>query len=376
MAAAFKHPVVQLLKSLIEIDSTSEKELEIGIFLEKHLLGLGYTVERIPIAPGSSRHNVYAYLGQERKARVLLTCHMDTVPPHIPFTIEDDVIRGRGACDDLGPLAAQIFAIEELRAEGKLNEAGGDISFLFVVGEEKGGPGMIAANLMGLEWEAGIFGEPTEGKLAKGHKGHVVFEVVAKGVPWYVCPKCIGLSHVLKLLIVRRSHSGYPHLGKSAIEALLHVLNDLSAVEWPSSDLLGSSTLNIGKIEGGEGYNILAASAKALCSVRVATNLPWITKKIADVVATHSTSTNVQLNVLIQYPEAVLDWDIEGFDAAPVAFGTDVPRLRGSHKKVLYGPGSILVAHGKNEYILISELVESIQAYKKLTLTFLKNQNT
>ncbi|KAL2277553.1 hypothetical protein FJTKL_15311 [Diaporthe vaccinii] len=352
MTDSLNHPVVQLLRSLINIDSTSEKELEIGIFLEKYLLGLGYTVERVAIAPGSSRHNVYAYLGQERKARVLLTCHMDTVPPHIPFSIEDDVIRGRGACDDLGPMVAQIFAIEELRAEGKLNEAGGDVSFLFVVGEEKGGPGMIAANDMGLEWEAGIFGEPTEGKLAKGHKGHVVFEVVAKGV------SC---------------HSGYPHLGKSATVALLHVLNDLSAVEWPSSDLLGPSTLNIGKIEGGEGYNIVAPSAKALCGVRVAANLPWITSKIADVVATHSRSTDVQLNVLFEYPETLLDWDIEGFDAAPVAYGTDVPRLRGSHKKVLYGPGSILVAHGKDECVRVSELLASMQAYKRLTLRFLEN---
>ncbi|KAG6358466.1 hypothetical protein INS49_014350 [Diaporthe citri] len=99
------------------------------------------------------------------------------------------------------PISHSIFAIEELRAEGKLNKAGGDISFLFIVGEEKGGPGMLAANLMGLEWEAGIFGEPTDGKLAKGHKWHVVFEVVAKGI------SC---------------HSGYPHLGKNATVALLH----------------------------------------------------------------------------------------------------------------------------------------------------------
>ena len=180
----------------------------------------------------------------------------------------------------------------------------------------------------------------------------------------------------LTLLLDWGSHSGYPHLGKSAIVALLHVLNDLSAVEWPSSDLLGPSTLNIGKIEGGEGYNIVAPSAKALCSVRVAANLPWITRKIADVVATHSKSADVQLNMLIQYPETLLDWEIEGFDAAPVAFGTDIPRLRGSHKKVLYGPGSILVAHGKNECVRLNELLESIQAYKRLTLIFLENGNT
>lgn len=174
-----RHPSIGLLESLINIDSTSERELEVGIFLEKSLRELGYTVERIAIAPGSSRHNVYAYLGEQRKTRVLLSSHMDTVPPHIPFSIDGDVIRGRGACDDFGPLVAQLYAVEELRAEGKLKA--GDISFLFVVGEEKGGPGMLAANDMGLTWEAAIFGEPTEGKLGKGHKGNLVFELAAQG---------------------------------------------------------------------------------------------------------------------------------------------------------------------------------------------------
>jgi acetylornithine deacetylase len=176
------HPVVHLLKSLMSIVSTSELEQDIGVFLEQHLQVLGYTVERIPIAPGSMRHNVYAYLGSSRKTRVLVTAHMDTVPPHIPLHIDGDIIRGRGSSDDLGPLAAQVIAAEELRKEGKMAE--GDIGLLFVVGEENGGHGMIAANDMGLVWESGIFAEPTESKLAKGHKGQVAFEVITKGVAW------------------------------------------------------------------------------------------------------------------------------------------------------------------------------------------------
>jgi len=178
-----QHPVVHLLKSLMAFVSTSELEYNIGVFLEGHLRSLGYTVERIPIAPGSTRHNVYAYLGASRKTRVLLTAHMDTVPPHIPLSIDGDIIRGRGSSDDLGPLAAQIVAAEELRAEGKI-AAEGDIGLLFVVGEENGGHGMIAANDMGLTWESGIFAEPTESKLAKGHKGQVAFEVIATGIAW------------------------------------------------------------------------------------------------------------------------------------------------------------------------------------------------
>ncbi|KAF4905019.1 Peptidase M20 domain-containing protein [Colletotrichum viniferum] len=281
------HPAVDLLKSLMSIVSTSELEYGIGVFLEQHLQSLGYTVERIQIAPGSSRHNVYAYLGSERSTRVLLTAHMDTVPPYIPLTIDGDIIRGRGSSDDLGPLAAQILAAEELRKEGKVRNEG-DIGLLFVVGEENGGHGMIAANDMGVTWESGIFAEPTESKLAKGHKGQAAFELIANGV---AC------------------HSGYPHL----------------AASWPESELLGPSTFNIGTLEGGEKHNIVAPSAKALCEVRMVCDLPGIKIKVADIVSRHP---DIELNWVFEYPEALLDWEIDGFEAAPVAFGTDVPRLR------------------------------------------------
>ncbi|KAL0940441.1 uncharacterized protein CTRU02_203204 [Colletotrichum truncatum] len=342
-----RYRVVDLVSRLMPISSTSGEEYEIGIFLEQHLQELGYSVERIPIAPGSTRHNVYAYMGTQRQTRVLLTCHMDTVPPHIPLSIDTDggVIRGRGACDDKGPLAAQIIAVEELRKENQVHE--GDVGFLFVVGEEKGGAGMIAANDMNLKWEAVIFGEPTEGKLGKGHKGHVVFELAAHG---------------------EACHSGYPQLGSSAISKLVKALNQLEAVDWPSSELLGPSTFNIGKIEGGEGYNVVAAEAKALCSVRVANDLPRIKAQILDVV---DNSSGVDVDIKFSYPEILLDFKLEGFDSAPVSFGTDAPRLKGSHKKILYGPGTILVAHGKDEHIVIDELMQSVDGYKRLVLNFL-----
>lgn len=141
-------------------------------------------------------------------------------------------------------------------------------------------------------------------------------------------------------------------------------------MRWPESDLLGPSTLNIGKIEGGVGYNVLAASATALCSIRIAADLAGIKKTVSDVVAKHQPDVEVKLK--FEYPETLLEWEFEGLEAAPMAYGTDVPRLRGDHRKVLYGPGSILVAHGKDECIRISEIMESIQVYKRLTLEFLK----
>ncbi|RSL69055.1 hypothetical protein CEP53_002362 [Fusarium sp. AF-6] len=319
-----KAPVVQLLKQLMAIPSTSEEEQEIGRFLADYLKELNYNVELVPISPDSDRCNVYAYLGPDRKARTLLTSHMDTVPPHILLRIEGDVIYGRGSCDDKGPLAAQIMALEELRTEGAVKD--GEVSLLFVVGEEKGGAGMFAVNDINLSWETAIFGEPTESKLATGHKGHFVFELFATG---------------------KAAHSGYPDKGKSAIATLVSVLEELRSLELPASEGLGPSTFSCGKISGGVAYNVFAAEAYALCGVRVAADLAEIEKRVAEVVDKYD---DMVLKKSFGYPEVLLDHDIEGFETTSVSFGTDVPRLKGNHKKYLYGPGSILDAHGENEH--------------------------
>ena len=332
--------VVSLLQQLMEIPSISNEEHEIGLFLEKYLQHLGYTVERIPISPDSPRCNVYAYLGESGKTRVCLTSHMDTVPPHIPLRMTADAIYGRGACDDKGPLAAQITALEELRAEGRVQPD--DVSLLFVVGEEKGGPGMIAANSMNRTWEAVVFGEPTEGKLAVGHKGHFVFELTSRGVP---------------------AHSGYPQRGRSAISVMTAVLAELEQVSYPASEIIGPSTFHCGQITGGVGYNVLAAECKALSAVRVASDLPQVVRLVEEVVSRYE---HVSLEKKFMYPELYLDHDVPGLGTMPVAFGTDAPRLKGDHKKYLYGPGTILVAHGVDEQIGIGELIESVEVYKRI----------
>ena len=76
-----------------------------------------------------------------RRASFLST-HIDTVPPFIEASEDDEKIYGRGACDAKGIVASQIFATEELRKQG-IN----DIGLLFTVDEEQGSSGARAANL-------------------------------------------------------------------------------------------------------------------------------------------------------------------------------------------------------------------------------------
>src|SRR5437870_6822128 len=117
-----------LTRWLIDIPSVTGDEKDVGEFLESHLEALGYSVEMQEVE--NDRFNVIATTGAW--PRVVLSTHMDTVPPHIVSSEDEERIFGRGACDAKGIIAAQIMAAERLRVEG-LREIG----LLFTVDEEQ-----------------------------------------------------------------------------------------------------------------------------------------------------------------------------------------------------------------------------------------------
>ena len=47
-------------------------------------------------------------------------------------------------------------------------------------------------------------------------------------------------------------------------------------------------------------------------------------------------------------------------------YGTDIPNLQGDHKRYLYGPGQILVAHSDHEHLNVSDLEVAVEGYKTL----------
>ena len=214
----------ELTRALIDIDSVTPNEEQVGVYLADYLSALaartGGHVERIEVEP--HRYNVLAYWDAPV---VTLSTHIDTVPPFFPSREDDEFIWGRGACDTKGIIASMIFALEALLAEGERRAA-----LLFVVGEERNSAGALAAAKDSRGSKYVINGEPTESKLVLGSKGALRFEVVAQG---------------------KMAHSAYPHLGESAIEKLLDALERVRKIALPSDPVLGQSTLNIGTIQGG-----------------------------------------------------------------------------------------------------------------------------
>jgi len=284
--------LLPLHRNLVEIESITGNEHEIGNYLQSYLSKQNFTVEEQEVASTGeqqSRFNLLAYPGDKRNTRVLLSSHIDTVPPFWPYEVRGHEIWGRGSVDAKACLATQITALEQLLASGEV--VAGDVSLLFVVGEEMGGDGMRRANDLGLILETIIFGEPTELKLASGHKGLLQFTV-----------KAIG----------KAAHSGYPWLGESANSMLIPVLTKLETLGLPWSDKYGNTTLNIGRMEGGVANNVVAETAMAGIAVRLANGTAEMTKQII-LNAIEEVDQRLEVTFLSEgYGPVYIDADVEG----------------------------------------------------------------
>ncbi|MCU1285466.1 MAG: peptidase dimerization [Acidobacteriales bacterium] len=329
-----------LTRQLIDIESITGNEAAIGEFLFAELARLGFSPTRMTAA--ENRFNIYAADPNFPAPQVIFSTHIDTVPPFITSSEDESHIYGRGACDTKGIIAAMLNAAVRLRAE---NAA---IGFLFVVGEERDSLGARVANESPLNPKAKylINGEPTENMVAIASKGSLRVEITATG---------------------KMAHSAYPHLGESAIEKLLEALNRVRALELPVNPEVGPTTMNIGIIEGGRAPNVIPDFAKAQLLYRMVGPAEELKSKIVDAVGN------------LAKVEAVLDIPfikLRTFDNIPTfvaAYTTDIPALSKWGEPILFGPGSIHVAHTTGEFIDKKQLLEAADSYyamaKKLLST-------
>lgn len=320
-----------LTLALMRIDSTSGREGEVIHFAHTTLESRGWTVQRIPVSDG--RENIYATGGDT--ALVTLSTHLDTVPPFIPPRRHGGRIWGRGACDAKGIAAAMICAGERLR------ERDVPVGLLFVVGEETTHDGAYAANAWPTTSRALIDGEPTESTLAVGTKGALRLLFRGEGVA---------------------AHSAYPHLGRSAIHAILDVLHDVRALEFPSDPVLGDTTLNVGVVSGGVADNVVAAEARARVMIRLVSDADEVLARVRA-----AARDRVDIQEIVRVAPMRLA-TIDGFPTSVVAYATDVPALSSWGTPYLFGPGSINLAHRDDEHVEIEELHAAVDAYERLVL--------
>jgi len=327
----------ELTRALIDVESVTPNEERVGEFLFDYLSKIpGARVERMQVEP--HRFNVFAYWDAPV---VALSTHIDTVPPFFESREDDQFIWGRGACDTKGIIASMIFAVRDLLAAGVRN-----VALLFVVGEERNSAGAIEAAKQPRGTRFLINGEPTENKLALGSKGALRYEIVAHG---------------------RMAHSAYPHLGESAIEKLLDVLERVRRMKLPVDEMFGPSTVNIGTIQGGRAPNVIPDYAKAEIFFRLVDDGSPTRAAMTGVVEGLAESTEVLCLPAQKFGTLV------GFESSVVAYATDIPTFGGAWgEPYLMGPGSIHVAHTAEERVPKNELVEAVQIYQNMVRQLLK----
>lgn len=236
-----KIDVAGIASDLVRIPSYSfmkEQEKEVASYIHRLFVSEGIESTLTEIRPG--RWNVCARIAGEGGGRsLMLSGHIDTVPPYDmedPFSgrIEDGRLYGRGACDMKGPVAAMIAVLIAFKRVGI--SLPGDLVFAGLADEEEQGRGAEYLVAHGPVCSGTIMGEPTNMKIAIGHKGLEWINIFVKG---------------------HKVHGGNKERGVNAIEMAARLINKIYRDYVPVLDsrdypVLGKPTINVGRIEGGD----------------------------------------------------------------------------------------------------------------------------
>jgi acetylornithine deacetylase len=325
--------VVSLTRTLVDIDSTTGREGEAGTWLANYLRARRFEVREQPV--DAARFNVLATPGPAA-ARVVLSTHFDCVPDFFGSRVEGERLYGRGACDAKGILAAQVTAGERLRSRGHAGFA-----LLFVVGEERGSDGAAAANAASVASAFLVNGEPTGNRLGSATRGVLRVRLRARG---------------------RAAHSSYPELGESAVEKLIDALVALRHLELPADPDMGRTHYTVGVIEGGVAPNVVPAFASAEVLFRTVGHLDALRDQMVTL------QRLVAIEEVLEVPPVRL-MTLPGFETAAFPYTTDIPLLSNWGRPLLYGPGSILVAHTAEEHVEISALHRAVDDYVRIVET-------
>ncbi|MGQ0765492.1 MAG: M20/M25/M40 family metallo-hydrolase [Gemmatimonadota bacterium] len=326
--------VVALAAELLAIESPTGGEGKAVDFVSRWLISRDWNVTLQEVTPG--RANIWASRGT---GAVTLSTHLDTVPPYVAPKLQGDRLYGRGSADAKGIAAAMLCAAESLAAAGENR-----VDLLLLVGEEKGSDGARNANRLPATSRYLINGEPTESKLAIGAKGSLRVTLRIRG---------------------REAHSAYPHLGESAIEPMLALLPTVRQLDLPVDERLGRTTVNIGTIRGGTEANVIPGSCESEVMFRLVGDVEVVKKQLEGWVGGRAEITYGS-HIPAQFFHV-----IPGFETEAVAYTSDIPLLGRWGTPLLFGPGSIHVAHTPDEYVGIAELRAAVDKYQLLVRSLL-----
>ncbi|WP_135851709.1 M20 family metallopeptidase [Halorussus salinus] len=294
---------------------------------------------------------------------VVLNTHIDTVPPHIEYSRDDETIRGRGSCDAKGPLAAMVAAFLRVEVER------GRVTLAVTPDEETASTGAAALNF-DPEPDAVIVGEPTELDVCNAAKGRFQATVTVRGA---------------------NAHAAEPESGVNAVRAAGDLLSALDSFDDredrpDASDALGDSTLTPTTIEGGTATNQVPAECSFVVDRRSIP--PETAEGFRSALETHlraqapdGVSVEVALaerdTPFLAAFETPADAEVartlreaSGGTVRPFGAATEASYFADLAPTVVFGPGSLAddegaVAHAPREYVRVAEVERAGEAIEE-----------
>ena len=369
--------VVDLLKELVATNSVNPSvgrgpgESAIASLLSHRLDSIGgLEVRTQPVT--DDRSNVVATMkGSGGGRSLMLNGHMDTVGIDgmiiQPFTpsIQEGMLRGRGACDMKGALAAMIGALKSIMDSGM--RLRGDLVFSAVVDEEYKSVG-IRKLIQEYRTDAAIVGEPTDMKVATAHKGFAWIEIEVKG---------------------KAAHGSVPEKGVDAIAHATKIVSEMDKLQQKLNGkvhpLLGSPKIHTSTIQGGTDWSIIPER----CTLRLERRtLPGETitsvmgeiEDIFKIIKQENSRFNAAARSPYDMPpletpetaqivqltqQALAEKTGTRGPVIGVPYWTDAALLStlGSIPTCLFGPGDIGVAHSADEYVSLEDVLNSARVY-------------
>jgi acetylornithine deacetylase len=352
--------VVDTLARMVASPTVSSQPLtELAAFVAERCTSAGFRVEQFP-SPGEGKLNLVCSRGPAGTDGLVLSGHMDVVPVEgqpwtsDPFRLTPRGSRlvGRGTADMKGFIAATLHAIEALPVLER------ELVLVWTCDEEVGclGSRSLVQDLAGRALPtACLIGEPTSFRILRMHPGHTAVRVVTTG---------------------RAAHSSKPDLGDNAIRKAGRVLErlDVLAEEWRRdvrfADLLERPfvVMNVATIRGGVAVNIvpdrctLDVGFRALPGMDEGALIAAMQDRLEGLATVEAVRSTPALLTAAGTPlERLLAPHSGGRAPGAASFATDGGNLHQlGMAPLVFGPGSIDVAHMADEWVDEGELFRTI----------------
>ncbi len=388
-----------LLIKLIGMQSTSGNEAEAVTYCHGRFADIGCESTLAPISndikqdpeyshpvePVSydGRANLLAFRGGSGSGRsIILQTHIDTVPagdwPEA-FTPreEGDIIYGRGAGDAKGHIAAIWLVLSALQDMGVTLK--GDVQAQIVVEEEFGGNGALALIRQGNRADAVLVCESSEMQIHPANRGAIWFRIEIEGVATHMGRKHEGISAIdLSYEVIQALYeyekriiadsANYPGFERYTNPVQVNV-GMLHSGEWPS--MVAAKSV----IEGGVGFLPNRSMEQVKADVKeVIENIdnPWLREHYRlSFPRLHNDSYETDYNhpAVLALQQAcrqtglnseVLGWNVS-CDARLYARVGGMPTF-------VFGAGSILDAHARDEKIDFRDIVKASEAVVRFVM--------